>query len=124
MATISDFRPYVRFLLGDHDPDIPLIESSQIDNAVKLAVLGQEIMDDDGNTLSIVSGQISPDIDVATDPKAYTLIIYKAAKFFAQQFTRYSYRSRAFSENFGAKPDLVMGLMEDVYRLEHGDMMS
>ena len=121
---ISDLRPYIRFLIGDHDPDIPLIESAQIDNAVKLVVMSQKLTDADGNKLSIVSGQISPDISATDDPEAYTLIIYKAAKMFAQQFTKYSYRSRAFSEAFGDKPDLVMGLLEDVYNLENETMFA
>jgi hypothetical protein len=122
--TIAELRPYVRFLIGDHDPDIPLIDSTQIDNAVKLVVMRQDITDADGTTLKIVSGQVSPDITAEDDPQAYSLIIYKVAKMFAQQFTRYSYRSRAFSESFGDKPDLVMSLLEEVYNMEFPSMMA
>ena len=124
MATIAEFRPYIRFLLGDHDLDVPLIEDTQIDRAVKLIVMGQGLTDADGNTLSLVSGQISPNISVDADPITYTLIIYKAAKMFAQQFTRYSYKSRAFGESFGDKPDLIIGLLDQVYALENSGGMS
>lgn len=124
MATIAEFRPYIRFLLGDHDLDVPLIEDTQIDRAVKLVVIGQGITDSDGNTLKITSGQIDPDITIDDDPIAYTLIIYKAAKMFAQQFTRYSYKSRAFGESFGDKPDLIIGLLDQVYALENSGGMS
>lgn len=124
MATIAEFRPYIRFLLGDHDLDIPVIEDTQIDRAVKLVVIGQGLTDADGNTLKITSGQIDPDISIDDDPITYTLIIYKAAKMFAQQFTKYSYRSRAFGESFGDKPDLIIGLLDQVYALENSGGMS
>ena len=65
-----------------------------------------------------------PDITIDDDPIAYTLIIYKAAKMFAQQFTRYSYKSRAFGESFGDKPDLIIGLLDQVYALENSGGMS
>lgn len=117
----STLTPYVRVLLGDHDLDVPLYDEAQLTAAFK-AVLN--FGDVEGFEVDVATTGVEPvtgsDEIEGQDLK---LLIYKVAKMFAPNLSAsYAVRTRAFSESFGGNRDLMLEILEEVYRTEHGDM--
>lgn len=117
MTAIEDFRPFIRLLLGDLNDDIPEYEGYQIDRAVKM-VLSQGLVDG-----YAVSGEyVSPDLTMESDGLSYAKLAYNSAKVFAVALTDSSFNMRAYSERLGKPTELVGSILDEVYRMAHGDM--
>lgn len=127
MATlISTFREHVRVLIGDNDPDIQLVENSQIDAAMRLVLdLGRVVGDQTSAAryaCDTARTGVTPDLTSAADPKALAQLIYYAAKRFVSDAAPASWRTRAFSETRGEGIQKVFHLVEELYHLENGEM--
>lgn len=120
MATLlSDFIEPVRALLNDNDPNgIYSIESDEILASMRLILNTGKVP---GYAVSGVN--VAPDL-LATDPKAYALLIYHTAKIFTNAMTRESFNTRAFSESLGEPRELIGAIIDEVYNLENGDQIS
>ncbi len=106
MATaISGFREAVRVLIGDNDPDIQLVEDSQLDAAMRLILDLGRVVGDQGavSNYACDAGRtnVTPDLVAGDDPKAMAQLVYYAAMRFSTDVAPTSWRTRAFSESIG-----------------------
>ena len=116
-AALEDFRPAVRTLIGDDDPqDLTQYTDDQIDAATKLVF--QCGMQPEGHTLTGTA--IAPAID---DGDSFALVVFKAAmmRLFGAEGGM-SYRTRAISvtDRGDKKRDLLLELERMIHRIEGG----
>lgn len=107
----------MRVLLNDNDPDgIYAYEDEQLLDALATTV-------DMGRVPGFImeNGGIVPDLLPAIDPTNFTRLCLWAVRFFIVDRSRVSFNTRAFSESIGQPFELVDALLNDLYKLEHGD---
>jgi hypothetical protein len=120
MATsLASFVEPVRALLNDNDPaGIYMIESEEILSAMKLILNTGKVPG-----YAVSSADVAPDLTPA-DPRAYALLVFHTAKIFVNAMQRESFNTRAFSESIGEARELIAAVIDEVYRLEHGEMIG
>lgn len=118
---ISDFRPFIRTVIGDSHPVIKQFAPEQIDDAVKLTVnLGKA----PGISLTTDGTKVTPAV-VVTDPLQSRnwarIVLHSARRFVDVNAASSSYRFRAMSESFGESKELVFSLLMEIYEMEYGE---
>jgi hypothetical protein len=114
----TDFVEPLRVLLRDNDPDIAVIETSELIAAIKMALNMGKVPG-----YAVSSGAISPDL-TAADPTAYALLVYHAARPFVVNATRESFNTRGFSESIGAPSELIDLVIQELYKIENGEQIA
>ena len=73
---------------------------------------------------TVGDGGITPTLTAATDPTAWAQLVWHTAKMFASGITSSSFTQRSFSERIGEPRELVGMILDEVYRLEDGEMSA
>ncbi len=118
---IAAFRPYVRTLLGDNDPNVKEYRAEQIDDAIRLVVnLGKVPgvkLTTDGMSLDPA---VEPDPNDADKTRRWAKLVLNAAKYFIlPNAGSYAYRTRPLAEVFGEQRDFVHEILQEVYLLDN-----
>lgn len=118
---ISDFRDFIRAVIGDSHPVIKQFAPEQIDAAVRLTVnLGKA----PGITLTTDGAKVTPAV-LAVDPfqaKNWArIVLHSARRFVDINAASSSYRFRAMSESFGESKELIFSLLTEIYEMEYGE---
>jgi hypothetical protein len=119
MATkIESFRESIRTLLGDNHPTIKNYHQDQLDAAVRLVVrLGKA----PGVTLSTDGLSVEPTItpfDTQQGKNWARIVLNSAKRFIITDSAAGSFRTRALSESFGERREMVFDILNEVYSLE------
>jgi hypothetical protein len=118
-TSVSDFVQPIRSILSDTDPDVPAFDTEQIEDAVRTVLKMGRIP---GFTLGNDLDTVSPRLDWRTDPLSYSRVVMHAVRLFVVGITRTSFNTRAFSESIGEPKELVDSVINDVYKLDNGEM--
>ena len=121
MTAFSEFYDPIRALLDDTDADIVMYENSQIDKAMKTALSLGKVTTSTA-TYRAVGTEVTPDLTVESDAKAYALLILHSAKVFCIGKRSLSWRTRAFSETVGDAKFLIADILDEIQKLESGGM--
>lgn len=118
MATsLASFVEPVRALLNDNDPmGVYMIDTEEIIAAMKLILNTGKVPG-----YAVSSTDVAPDLTPA-DTNAYARLVYHTAKIFTNVMARESFNTRAFSESIGEAKELIGAVIDEVYRLENGEM--
>ena len=116
MATpILDFREPLRTILGDTHPTIKRYQVDQLDLSVKLVVqLGK------APGIEVSGTDLTPSVTPTNDEaENWAKILFHAAKrFILPAAAAWSFRTRALSQSFGDKRELVFDILSEIYALD------
>jgi hypothetical protein len=117
-TTIASFRAPVRAVLGDSHPTLQQYHADQIDEAVRLVIrLGRA----PGVTLSTDAQSTVQNVTPFDNEhgKNWARIVLNAAKrFVVANAASGSFRTRALAETFGEQREMVLDLLDEIYRLD------
>lgn len=119
LALVADFVPVLRLLLNDLNPTVQEFATSTLTSGV-VAVI--KLNEAPGYYLSPDQSTVLP---AFCNPNAFALISYKTARLFVTGTpSKYSFKSRAFSESIGSYRDFIFDLDRHIYEIENGEMFS
>lgn len=122
----STFREAIRFFLGDNDPDVPDYDSDQIDAGLRTIIkLGKVVNATTGEAYTVGDDgeSVSPAIE-ESNTASYAQLVYYTAKVFADALDASSFSTRAFSERVAGGERRAAEILDEVYKLDHGDQCS
>jgi hypothetical protein len=112
----------VRAVLGDNDPDVQLRTDFQISQAIRLAIRTGKINNAEDESYSISGDVITPEVTPEATPEAYARLVWATAKSFTNMLTASSFSTRAFRRVNGDGRELMMAVIEELYKAENGGM--
>lgn len=112
----------VRAVLGDNDSDIQLRTDSQISHAIRLAIRTGKINNAEDESYTVSGDTITPEITPDGTPEAYARLVWATAKSFTNMLSASSFATRAFRRVNGEGRELMMAVIEELYKAENGGM--
>jgi hypothetical protein len=118
MATpLSEFHPFIRVTLGDLNADAFGYSATNLDTALRMVVLKGQLP---GYALTTGRDAITPDLTEATDWAR--LLTLASLTFVLPEAEATSYRTRAMSESFAGRKDLLFSLRQELYEADQSQL--
>ena len=123
IQNITAFRPYIRTLLGDNNPDVKEYAAEQIDDAVRLVINLGKVPDvsltADGMNLTPA---VLPDPTDTDKTLAWSrVVLHAASRFILANGNAYAFRTRALSEVFGEQREMVFDILNQIVEMEFSE---